>query len=214
MNGLVIGEFVRNEYTNPGRNKRPVHRITCHCGKVFECRVYHVTSGKTRSCGCLSGEARTKHGAARGGTLTPEYRAWRCMLTRAKNPNIANAHHYSGRGIGVAPEWDSGGDQQGFPRFLAHVGPKPTPDLSLDRIDNDRGYEPGNVRWADATRQTRNTRKNRRLTFAGETLCVADWAERAGIPEPTLRDRIFRLGWPVERALTEPLRPDRRRVTA
>jgi hypothetical protein len=212
MNSLTVGELVRVDRTFPGGKRQPVHKVTCFCGNVFEVRLYKVRSGSTRSCGCLAGQAFVRHGASRGGALTPEYRAWRCMLTRAKNPKIARAKHYSGRGIGVATEWDSGGDGRGYERFLAHIGPKPSPGMSVDRRDNDRGYEPGNVRWATTAEQVRNKSDNRILTFGGKSACVAEWAEVTGIPCGTIRDRIGKLGWPVERALTHPLRADRRRL--
>lgn len=84
------------------------------------------------------------------------------MLTRARNPNIWCASRYVLRGITVAPEWLPGGDGHGYERFLAHVGPRPSEKHSLDRIDNDAGYVPGNVRWATQAEQVRNRAVSRR----------------------------------------------------
>ena len=106
-------------------------------------------------------ERSTRHGAAAGGVKTPEYRAWRHMLTRGRNPNATRADRYVLRGITVCDEWLPGGDGRGFDRFLAHVGNKPSPKHSLDRIDNDVGYRPGNVRWATQSEQMRNTSRRR-----------------------------------------------------
>lgn len=93
----------------------------------------------------------TQHGM----TETPEYLAWRNMQTRCFNDKCEMFEHYGGRGITVAPEWLGDG---GFSRFVGHVGLRPTDEHSIDRIDNDRDYEPGNVRWATATEQARNSR--------------------------------------------------------
>lgn len=93
-----------------------------------------------------------------GGNRTPEWYTWCGLRQRCLNPNNPAYPRYGGRGIGVAPEWLG---KHGFSAFLEHVGKRPTPDHSLDRIDNDRGYEPGNVRWATAAQQAHNTRKTK-----------------------------------------------------
>lgn len=204
-------KFVRNDYTSGGQ-VRPVWLFKCECGGEIETRLYSVRSGKTRSCGCARGKANIRHGASVGHQLTPEYRAWRCMLTRAKNRNIANADRYSLRGITVAPEWDSGGDRQGYARFLAHVGPKPGPEYSLDRIDNDRGYEPGNVRWADTRQQIINRSATIWIEKDGARRTVGEWAALTGIRESVILQRISKLGWAPDRAVSVPMRPDKRRA--
>ena len=104
---------------------------------------------------------------------------------------------YAGRGITVCERW-----RTSFAAFLGDMGPRPTPQHSIDRIDNDGNYEPGNCRWATRSQQMRNTRCTRRITFNGETLGVRDWAERIGISTPGL---FYRLEyWPVDVALTAP----------
>ncbi len=98
-----------------------------------------------------------------------EYSTWCNMKSRCNNPRRLNYKYYGGRGIRVCDEW-AGAD--GFERFLAHIGPKPSPRHSVDRIDNARGYEPGNVRWATAQQQVRNQR-NRPLREVPDGLCPA-----------------------------------------
>lgn len=205
-------EHVRDDRTSGGK-KMPVWRFRCECGRETVARLYAVRSGATRSCGCARGKAQTRHGAAAGRQLTPEYRAWRCMLTRAKNPNIARADRYSLRGISVAPEWDSGGDGQGYARFLAHVGPKPGPDHSLDRIDNDRGYEPGNVRWATTRQQIINRSATVWIEKEGVRRTAKEWSALTGIRESVIVQRINKLGWSPDRAVSVPMKPDKRRVS-
>lgn len=140
-----------------------------------------------------------RHGlfAATGGVMTPEYRAWKAMVERCGNPRCRSFKNYGARGIRVAPEW-----RVSFAAFMAEVGPRPTPQHSLDRIDNERGYEPGNVRWVTRDVQNRNRRGLRLLTWRGETLCVQAWADRLGVSEKRLRGRLSR-GWSVERTLGE-----------
>jgi hypothetical protein len=129
----------------------------CDCGTATVVRGFCLRDGNTQSCGCLNREAsvvkNTVHGGAGAGRTTPEYRAWQNMKTRCFNPNFTTYEDYGGRGITVCSQWVND-----FPAFLAHVGPKPSPAHSLDRIDNEGHYEPGNVRWASRSDQNRNRR--------------------------------------------------------
>lgn len=198
-NHLTPIKFTRTHITSGGNNK-PVWLFNCDCGASCEIVAYSVLSGATKSCGCLRNNPKIrKHGAARFGKLTPEYRVWRNILTRSKNPNIYGAAHYSKKGIGVCPEWDSGGDGKGFERFLNHIGPRPTLKHSIDRIDNSLGYQPGNVRWADSATQQNNTSRNRHVNFKGEKMTISQAAKKSGISSAVLRDRMFKLNWPEHR---------------
>jgi hypothetical protein len=212
---LVAMFYVRDDYTSGGK-KKPVWRFQCDCGNLCDIRLYHVTAGSTKSCGCLHRESlRTnnrRHGAATEGAHTAEYRAWRCMLTRGRNPNIKRSDRYVMRGITVCDEWLPGKDGQGFKNFLAHVGPKPSPKHSLDRIDNDKGYEPWNVRWATAHEQVNNRSSTFRLNVNGETLSLQDAARISGIKASIILQRITKLGWPHDKAISVPPKPDRRRA--
>ena len=147
------------------------------------------------SCGCLGAELKLKHGHAPGDgrTSTPTFRAWSGMRDRCNNPNASSWKRYGGRGIRACERWNE------FANFLSDMGEKPI-GSSLDRIDNDGNYEPGNCRWASVAEQNRNTSRNRRLTWNGKTLCVADWEKKLGAP---IRRRLC-LGWSIERALTTP----------
>ncbi len=120
------------------------------------------------------------------------------MRGRCRDPRNKCFANYGGRGITVCERWSD------FAAFLADMGPRPSLEHSIDRIDNSAGYSPENCRWATKSDQMRNTRRNNNLTFRGETLCVSAWAERVGIARRTLLSRI-KLGWSVERVLTAPL---------
>lgn len=142
------------------------------------------------------------HGKCR----TPIYVAWANMMGRCYNPNHPCFKHYGERGIAVCQVWHD------FAAFYAAVGDPPS-GMTLERADNDRGYEPDNVCWATQKQQTRNTRQNHLITYEGETLCLSDWSIRTGISRDTLAARC-RADWPIERVLTEPVaRWDKRKHT-
>jgi hypothetical protein len=110
---------------------------------------------------------------------------------------------YGGRGIRVSVAFDG---EHGLDRFLAELGRRPSRSFSVDRIDPNGHYEPGNIRWATPTEQARNKRSNRLLTHQGVTRCLIEWGEITGIPHELIRARIDRLGWSIAKALTEPVR--------
>lgn len=170
--------------------------VRCDCGSEKIVRASSLLSGDTSSCGCLSKElVRARNPiihTTHGGVASPEYAAWKDMRRRCSSVSCREYIRYGARGITVCAEW-----LHDFAAFLAHVGPRPSPLHSIDRIDVDGNYEPGNVRWATKKEQSRNRRDNVFLTVGGETLCIAAWAERTGIPEGTVHSRLRR-GWSAE----------------
>lgn len=131
---------------------------------------------------------------------TVERYTWQAMKRRTINPRCHNYSSYGGRGIKVCDEW-----MNSFAAFYAHIGPRPGPEYTLDRIDNNGDYEPGNVRWALRSEQARNMRRNVMLTYKGETHCVKDWEVIMGFEEGLILNRIRR-GWVGDR-LFIPVRP-------
>ncbi len=120
------------------------------------------------------------------------------MLNRCQNPKAEGFRYYGGRGIAVCERWRQ------FDHFIADLGRRP-PGTSLERIDNNGPYEPGNCRWARLAEQNRNRSMTVWLTLNGETLCMTDWATRIGMTKATLFNRL-KAGWSIERALTTPAR--------
>jgi hypothetical protein len=121
------------------------------------------------------------------------------MIERCERSYHNRFHRYGGRGIRICERW-----RHDFEAFLADMGPLPGPRYSIERIDNDADYEPGNCRWATPKEQARNTRRNRLVTYAGRTLCVNAWAEELGMNRRTISARLKK-GWSPEQALTLPL---------
>lgn len=170
----------------------------CRCGAVVVVRLEH---GVPRSSGCRACffKRQTKHGHALWRRTSKTYTNWQQMLARCTDENVVQYQDYGGRGIKVCERW-----RHSFPNFLADMGERPD-GHSLDRIDNEGNYEPGNCRWATRTEQNRNSRRNVLLTHNGETMPISAWAERLGVDDKPIRFRIRR-GWSTERALTEPVR--------
>lgn len=139
------------------------------------------------------------HGQTVGKKPTRTYRAWCSMYTRCFDPKCRNFADYGGRGITICARWRT------FENFLADMDECPV-GRQLDRENVNGNYEPGNCRWATFTEQQRNKRNNRLLTIKGETLCIADWSDRSGIPQGTIFDRFMRLKWDAERAVFHPVR--------
>lgn len=141
-----------------------------------------------------------KHGHKFRGKSSKEYRAWVSMKTRTTNPNYPHYDRYGGRGIRVCKRWlDS------FDNFLQDVGEAPSPRHSIDRRDNEKDYEPGNVRWATPEQQSFNKSNTYFLTIDGETLSILEWSKRSGLTKQCIKGRIIR-GWTPELAVKTPLK--------
>jgi len=189
--GQIIGAWQVLEKLN---YKRKYKCLCTACGvTVQHIRVHDLVKGKTLMCKNCSGK-RTE-------TSKPiEYHSWVAMLQRCYNKNSKDYKNYGARGISVFPLW-----KESFEAFFMMMGPRPTPQHTLDRIDCNGNYVPGNVRWETRDAQTRNKRDNVKLTLRGETRTVSKWAEDSDCPVTafTIYKRLKR-GWEPERAVFEP----------
>lgn len=133
-----------------------------------------------------------------GKSRTPEYWAWLAMKQRCSNPKHPAYRHYGGRGIQVCERWAR------FENFINDMGKRPK-GCELERVNNNKGYEPGNCTWAKRPQQMRNTRRTILLTLQGKTMCLKDWCKELGKCYPLVRRRFVDALWPLEKALQTPV---------
>lgn len=196
---------------NGYKNKR--HLCRCDCGNSIAVKATSLKTLNTTSCGCkgsrqtMAVRART-HGHTAGGKWTPEYKCWVKIIERCCSPGDKAYPKYGGSGILICDEW-----RHSFESFYEHIGPKPSRRHSIDRIDNLKGYEPGNVRWATSQQQNRNRRDNRILTYQGESRCVREWEDVLGFKKGVLGTRLY-LGWTGEKLFQPQVKRFTRKVAA
>lgn len=159
----------------------------CDCGAEVTVRLDVFRSQKVKSCGCLASDRMKalnwRHGKSPRAAKTAEYKTWSGIKSRCTSKG---SPYY---GTEIAQEW-----VEDFPAFLRDMGPKPSPEHSVDRIDNSKGYMPGNCRWATDKEQARNRSDNHIVEYNGKPLCVAELAEQSGMSPQVLYQRITNLG--------------------
>lgn len=173
-----------------------IWRFACECGNTKDARIKSVRSGHTTSCGCafrdMMIERNTTHGMSR--QLASTYRSWKDMRSRCLNQNDFDYADYGGRGIAVCERWKD------FAAFVADMGKRPG-GRTLDRINVNGDYEPGNCRWADPKMQANNKRSNHVIEYRGETKTLSQWCDVFGIEPSKVRYRI-KAGWPMGRVFS------------
>ena len=203
MNDLTRKKFGRltvikrlNNHISPKGKQYSKWQCKCDCGNIVDVLGRNLNNGNTQSCGCfakeLSKKAMTKHGQ-RNARI---YNIWSAIKDRCYNENNKEYHLYGGRGITVCAEWLH--DFQAFYDWAMSNGY--ADDLTIDRIDNDKGYSPFNCKWATRKEQNNNKRSNNLITFNGKTQTIAQWADEKKMKYSTLNSRINR-GWSIERTL-------------
>lgn len=192
LSGTKIGDwYVIKRASNIGTSTR--WHCKCECGTERVVRAAHLSSGASTCCGCKvhvvkHGGARkpSKHGEATNEKpFSKKYRTWRYIKSRCCDPKHKNASIYNGL---LCDRWLT------YTNFASDVPDPPNDDLTIDRIDNTKGYEPGNVRWATWTEQHRNQSNCRWIEFKGERMLLTDWAKYLGVTPSTLHGRIEKWG--------------------
>jgi len=195
--GERFGRLVAIKMTVGGRHSKYLCR--CDCGKEKEIHTSGLVGGRSLSCGCLASELTSERSKTHGMSHTSEYRIWAAIKRRCVLKTCKEYPRYGGRGIKVSQEWHN------FSAFINDMGRRPSPDLEIDRINNDGNYEPTNCRWATVTENARNRCDNHVLEFNGLSEPIIWWAQHLGLRKSTISFRL-RSGWTVERALTAPVR--------
>ena len=185
--------------TSKGGHKARKWICKCDCGKEISAYSNNLKPGKSKSCGCVHRFSESGVKKIHGMSKDPTYNTWSSMKSRCGNRNIPGYDNYGGRGITVCRRWE-----ESFDNFLHDMGERPE-GKSLDRIDNSKGYDKENCRWAGIKTQARNKRNNVVIEYNGVSATLPEWSEILGIPYHALYSRVRR-NWSVSDLLTKPIR--------
>lgn len=192
--GQKFGSLTAIKLVRGGKDNTFRWFCECDCGRHTYAQPHSLKIGKTRGCGYSAG--CTTHGLSR----TPEYSTWTGMKRRCYSPNHKSYKNYGGKGIIVCDRW-----LESFENFLEDMGNRPE-DMSIERKDRDGNYEPSNCEWADNATQLENRSATVIIKYNGKTQSLKKWSEETGLPAPTIRDRMRKHKWSIEKALTTPVR--------
>lgn len=198
--GQKFGRLTLIERVENNKFNQVQWKCRCDCGKEVIVKAYSLTTGQTKSCGCLKKEqnyiniAKVKHNM----TNTRLYNIWRDMKSRCLNPNNKRHKFYFDKGITVCDEWKN--DFMNFYNWAINNGYRD--NLTIDRINNDGNYEPKNCRWATITEQNNNQSNNIRIKYNECEYTLSELSRIYNIKRATLYDRIKR-GWTIDEALNK-----------
>lgn len=176
-----------------GPKTKPIYVCKCKCGKVVEVSQIELLTQHKKSCGCL----QKKYDPSMKGRL---YEIWKNMRRRCNDPKNKRWKNYGGKGIKICDEWN---DYLTFRTWAYSNGYRD--DLTIDRIDIDKGYTPENCKWSTAKEQANNTSRNHFITYEGKTYTMSQFADYIGLSYSALQHRIER-GWSIERIVSQPQR--------
>lgn len=207
MTGEKFGRWTVIQKAKKGKNGETQYLCRCDCGTEKVLRRSSLTSGNSRSCGCLSREMAHDRGITHGESQSRLYRIWAGIIQRCCNDRARYEwDKYGGRGISICEEW-----RDSFEVFRDWSLANGYEDnLTIDREDNNGPYAPWNCRWATTYEQKNNKRTSKRISYNGETGTVREFADKYGLAYSCLYGRL-EAGWDIERAL---LTPSKGRKTA
>lgn len=185
--GKIYGRLTIIEVAAPSARGFPRFVVKCSCALATVKIVARadLRSGHTQSCGCIRVETTKARATTHGKTETAEYRIWSHMIGRCYNETDHKYKDYGGRGIRVCERW-----RESFTAFLVDMGPRPSPDHSINRLDNDGQYEPDNCAWATPLEQGQNKRNNVYVVLRGESVVVAEAERRLGLVNGLIVQRV------------------------
>lgn len=187
LTGERFGRLIVTEWVGSSR-----WRCQCDCGGKALVLTANLTRGNTSSCGCVRNIASSKRATTHGLSNTPAYKSWASIKKRCLNPRDSQYRYYGGAGIEMHPEWAA--DPVAFCRY---IGQPANPEMSVDRIDNTKGYVPGNVRWATSLEQARNRSLCVAVEFQGHKFGTisefVDWlVPQTNVNRQSLRRELIR----------------------
>jgi len=202
LTGKKFGRLSVIKQTGKDKNGHSLWLCKCDCGKEKIILGISLQSGCTKSCGCLKKELdkkrNLKHNHAQRGKVSKTYNSWVHMIQRCTNPNCEIYKHYGGRGIKVCKRWLK------FENFLEDIGEIPK-GLTLDRVDNNKGYSPKNCKLSTIKEQSRNKRNNILIPFNDGFLCLKDYCKIKNLNYSTVLWRLNKMRMSIEEALTLPI---------
>lgn len=172
--------------------------LKCDCGKIISESPSRILSGHKKSCGCRKSKKLTSHGCHKD----PFYHTWWSMMQRCYNPEHHNYNRYGGRGISVCEEWHA---VKNFVAWAHQTCTAANHQKTLDRIDNNKDYEPINCRWATPKQQSNNRRNTKYCSIDGVTKPLSEWCSEYNMPLSVVGSRIRVMGWDIQKALTTPV---------
>lgn len=197
LTGKRFGRLVILERVESNRKDKPAWLCLCDCGNEIVSYSDYLSSGHTRSCGCLSREKVRERSTTHGYSGTRLYNIWHGMIQRCECRSDARYKNYGARGIFVCRDWH---DFQSFLDWAIINGY--SDKLSIDRINNDGPYSPDNCRWTNCVIQSNNRRKNRIINYNGETNTLSEWCRKLGLKYKTVSRRL-EIGHSLEDAFSE-----------
>jgi hypothetical protein len=200
LTGQRFGRLTALSYEGRSKQYDALWRCICDCGAQCQVRAGALRGGHTQSCGCLQRERTRASHLSHGLTNSKLYGVWSEMKRRCSNSHDTAYGDYGGRGITVCEEW---GRFEPFYEWARENGYQE--GLTIERVNNNAGYEPSNCVWATQAVQNRNMRSNIILDFHGQRIKLIEWADSLGIPADIFHTRVRR-GWSAERVLTQPVR--------
>jgi hypothetical protein len=202
MIGQRFGRYVVLSLAEQPRRSAKSHgehrwKTKCDCGEIRVVPGSLLRKGTAQSCGCLRVELARAKAVRHGHSNDLTYSSWRSMKKRCFDTNHSQYQHYGAVGISVCASW-----KDSFEAFLEDMGVRPSRLHTIDRILNDKGYEPGNCRWATKREQAFNRKDTILITVGDRTLCAAEWSRRTGVSHSSITRRI-KQGWEPSRAVWE-----------
>lgn len=198
LTGTKRSHFVVTGFAGKDHRGIRMWSCLCDCGAVFQTRANRILSGEKQSCGCVGRARQSKLVSTHGMSKTPEFRAWESAKRRCRNKNDKDYHNYGGRGIEFSREWDS------FESFFRDMGPRPGPGYSIDRIDVNGNYEPGNCRWATMKTQSNNRRDNILVPIDGKRVSLFAYFGQGRYQAYQRASYRIKQGWSVADAIFQP----------